>query len=206
MRKKAIPFLKRVWKFLWEDDSIWSWLANIALAFLLIKFLILPGLGLAFGTSHPIVAVVSGSMEHDGSFDEWWAQQEARYQSFNISRNNFEKFPMKDGFNRGDIIFLFGVKPDNLKAGDIIVFSAQNTAQRPDPIIHRVVSIQRDSQVTVQTKGDHNIAQIRGPELDETNIKWSQVIGRASLRIPMLGYIKIWFVDAINAVAKIFVR
>ena len=59
--------LKRVWYFIWEEDSIWSWLVNIILAFVLIKYVVYPGLGFLLGTSHPIVAVVSGSMEHDGS-------------------------------------------------------------------------------------------------------------------------------------------
>ncbi|HLD19471.1 MAG TPA: signal peptidase I [Candidatus Nanoarchaeia archaeon] len=203
--KSTVPFLKKAWKFIWEDDSIWSWLLNIALAFILIKFLILPGLGFAFGTSHPIVAVVSGSMEHDSNFDDWWAEQEKVYKPFGITKGDFEKFPMKNGFNKGDIIILFGVKPDDLKKGDIIVFSAQNSRVRPDPIIHRVVSINGDP-ATVQTKGDHNLGQIRSPELDETNIKWTQVIGRASLRIPLVGYVKIWFVDIISAIMGPFTR
>ncbi len=200
MKKKAVPFLKQVWKFLWEDDSVWSWLANIAIAFILIKFIILPGLGLVFGTSYPIVAVVSGSMEHDGRFDDWWSTQEARYQTFNITRKQFENFPLRNGFNKGDIIVLFGVSKQNLKVGDVIVFRAQNSIVRPDPIIHRVIAINKDNSYIVQTKGDHNIAQIKSEEIDETNISWEQVVGRAWLRIPLLGYIKIWFVDSIRAI------
>jgi len=56
--------LKKTWWFIWESDSIWSWIVNIILAFVIIKFLVYPGLGFAMQTSHPIVAVVSGSMEH----------------------------------------------------------------------------------------------------------------------------------------------
>ena len=63
---------KNVWKFIWEDDSIWSWMLNIILAFVLIKFIVYPGLGLLLGTSYPVVAVVSESMEHNEPFDEWW--------------------------------------------------------------------------------------------------------------------------------------
>ncbi|TAL54166.1 MAG: signal peptidase I [Nanoarchaeota archaeon] len=195
---KIMPYVKKTWKFLWEDDSIWSWLANIVIAFVLIKFILLPGLGLALGTTHPIVAVVSGSMEHDGSFDTWWAPQEQFYSKLGITKTGFEKFPLRDGFNKGDIIILLGVKPDKLKIGDVIVFRAQNPIAAPDPIIHRAIRITNGLDTIVQTKGDHNFGQIRTQEVDETNIKWEQVIGRAWLRIPLLGYVKIWFVDIIN--------
>ena len=56
--------LGKVWHFIWHDDSIWSWIVNIILSFILIKFLVYPGIGFALSTTHPIVAVVSGSMEH----------------------------------------------------------------------------------------------------------------------------------------------
>ena len=62
-----------IWFFIWEDDSVWSWIINIILAFVIIKFMVYPIIGLTLTTSHPIVAVVSGSMEHDGSFDDWWS-------------------------------------------------------------------------------------------------------------------------------------
>ncbi len=55
---------KIFWKFLWHSNSVWSWVLNIVLAFVLIKFLLYPGIGLILGTSHPIVAVVSESMDH----------------------------------------------------------------------------------------------------------------------------------------------
>ena len=65
-KKKFINILKKTWHFIWEDDSVWSWIVNIILAIVLIKFIIYPGLGLVLGTSYPIVAVVSDSMEHSG--------------------------------------------------------------------------------------------------------------------------------------------
>ena len=55
--------LKRLWHFIWEDNSVWSWIANIVLAFILIKFIVYPSLGFVLGTTHPVVAVVSESME-----------------------------------------------------------------------------------------------------------------------------------------------
>ena len=52
----------KVWYFIWHDDSVWSWIVNIILAFLLIKFIVYPGLGFLLETEYPVVAVVSGSM------------------------------------------------------------------------------------------------------------------------------------------------
>ena len=98
-KTKAKKALRKAWWFIWEDDSIWSWIANIVLAFVLIKFIVYPGLGLILGTNYPIVAVVSGSMEHDGSFDDWWSSsaicsnsecsQEEWYNNKGISKSEF---------------------------------------------------------------------------------------------------------------------
>ncbi len=63
-KRKFKKLLKKIWYFIWEDDSIWSWIVNIILAFVIIKFIVYSGLGFMLSTSHPIVAVVSGSMEH----------------------------------------------------------------------------------------------------------------------------------------------
>ena len=63
-KKEFKKLLKKTWHFIWEDNSIWSWIANVIIAFILIKFIVYPGLGLLLSTSHPVVAVVSSSMEH----------------------------------------------------------------------------------------------------------------------------------------------
>ena len=68
MKKKNKSTWQKIWYFIWEDDSVLSWIVNIILAFVLIKFIVYPGLGLVFGTDFPVVAVVSGSMEHEGNF------------------------------------------------------------------------------------------------------------------------------------------
>ena len=55
---------KKAWNFFWNEDSVSSWIANIIVAFIVIRFIVYPVLGAALGTSFPIVAVVSESMEH----------------------------------------------------------------------------------------------------------------------------------------------
>lgn len=203
---KTKLFLKKTWNFLWNDDSALSWFASLIVAFILIKFIIYPGLGLIFGTNFPIVAVVSNSMEHDSSFDIWWAEQEDFYLQKEITKEEFLDYPFKNGFNKGDIMILIGANPDKLSRGEILVF----WSRQPYPIIHRIVGIDVASsgdyvgQKVFETKGDHNRGQAANPLLDETHIKEEQIVGKAVLRIPWLGYVKIWFVDLINVLMNLF--
>ncbi len=196
MKKKNLNTTwKKIWYFIWEDNSIWSWIVNIILAFILIKFIVYPGLGLALGTSYPIVAVVSDSMEHNGlSFDEWWSGKSTWYLEYNITKQDFNEFKLKNGFNKGDIIILKGADPADLRIGDVIVFKTS----RPDPIIHRIVKKWNEDGYYFQTKGDKNSDSIRESDLDETRVSEKQLIGKSLFRIPWLGYIKIWFVDLLN--------
>lgn len=194
--------LKKIWWFIWESDSWWSWPVNLLLAFILIKFLVYPALGFAFGTAFPVVAVVSGSMEHDGSFLDWWlstaycsdsCSQEEWYANYGITEEEFKAFSFKNGFNKGDIMVLKGLKPKNIKIGDVLVFQS---AYGAEPIIHRVVAISGDETTgfVYQTKGDHNGAS---GNID-TNIQQDAVYGKAIFRIPFLGWIKIAFVWLIS--------
>ena len=189
--KKPTTWYGRLWYFIWHDNSTASWIVNIILAYLIIKFIIYPGMGLVLGTNFPIVAVVSDSMEHHLPLDEWWAKNEDYYLALNITKADFETYPFKNGFNRGDIMFLLGKKPEDIKIGDVIVFQSK----KPYPIIHRVIMKDNKSMWVFQTKGDNNKAQIRDGELDETRILEKQLLGKAVVRIPLLGYVKIWFVE-----------
>lgn len=189
--------LRKVWYFIWEDNSIWSWIVNIILAYILIKYLVYPGLGLLFGTSYPIVAVVSSSMEHNTNFNDWYDAQANFYAKFGISKDNFETFPFKNGFNKGDIMLLKGIKAKDVNLGNVIVFKDG----KPDPFIHRVILKWKDTKYHFQTKGDNNEFSLAPPLVDylnEKDIKEEQLIGKAIFRIPFLGYIKIWFVDLLR--------
>lgn len=177
-------FLKKLWHFIWHENSILSWIVNVILAFIIVKFLIYPGLGLILSTSHPLVAVVSGSMEHSGlSFDKWWEQNKDFYTKNNITKEQFEIFSFKRGFNKGDIMLLIGSK--NINVGDIIVYNGNYK----DPIIHRVIKKQDNSYVT---KGDHNKI------IDPVQPSQDKLIGKAVLKIPLLGWVKIIFTKIIG--------
>ncbi len=193
--KKLKRIWKKVWHFIWEDNSIWSWIVNVILAFIIIKFLVYPGLGLVLGTTHPIVAVVSESMEHNGlPFDLWWEQNRAWYEDNGITREQFREFTLRNGFNKGDIIVLTRANPEKLEIGDVIVFWPENRLES-EPIIHRIIDKwEENSNYHFATKGDNN------PTLQnfERDIREDQIIGRSLFRIPYLGYVKIFFVDAIS--------
>lgn len=183
--------LKATWKFLWNDNSIWSWIVNAALAFVIIKFLLYPGLGLILQTDHPVVAVVSDSMKYKGDFDKWWESMEKGYEKFNITYEQFRDFPLSNGFNKGDIIIIKGKKPEKIEIGDVIVFKAD----RPEPIIHRVVrKWEASGSAYFSTKGDMNSMQI-GSEIE---IHEQMVIGTAWIRVPYVGYVKIAFTNLLN--------
>jgi len=165
----------------------------------------------------PVVAVISCSMEHrytncgesrlmtnmcgvpgEGktNFDIFWDNCGNFYEAKAITKEDFKDYTMSSGFNKGDIIFLKGIDIDKIDVGDIIVFNAEKRAY---PIIHRVVANDLiNNKYVIQTKGDHNKAQINDGFLDETNIQESQIIGKALIKVPFLGYIKIWFTELIN--------
>ncbi len=222
IRDSRIQNLKKTWygkviHFIWYEDSVLSWIANIVVAFIFIKFIFYPLLALLFATQLPVVAVVSCSMEHKftncgenrlmdnlcgvpgkGSvnYDTFWQFCGDFYEERNITKGQFTTFPLASGFNKGDIIFLKGVPVDKLKVGDTIVFSAD---ERSYPIIHRIVKITyTGNEYNIQTKGDHNKAQISDGALNELEIKENQILGKAMLKVPFLGYVKIWFTNLIN--------
>lgn len=181
-------FFKELWWFIWEDDSLLSWIVNLILAFLIVKFVLYPGLGLALGTDFPVVAVVSDSMMHEGNFDQFWEQQGFIYSQYFITKEKFNGFIFKNGFNKGDLMVLW--RPTKIKAGDVIVFRGDASA----PIIHRVVSISLDGYYT--TKGDHNL----GSRPDETEIYFDRIYGKAVLRLPFFGWFKIGFSELLGLV------
>ncbi len=201
-----MSLLKKIWHFIWEEDSLLSWIVNVILAIVIIKFLVYPGLGLLLGTNFPVVAVVSCSMEHGvtncgenraadicgdsntkvENFDEYWKICGGWYEGINITKDGFKNFDFNNGFKKGDIMVLIGT--ENINIGDVIVFYA---SPYNAPIIHRVVKIDEDS---LMTKGDHNSDQ----NGFEKNIKKDMVLGKAVFRIPYLGWFKVIFSEIIG--------
>ena len=190
---KFKKILKRVWRFIWDSDSVWSWLVNIILAFVIVKFIFYPGLGLVLGTNFPIVAVVSSSMEHSNDFDSWWEDRGKWYSDREIGKQDFLGYPFKNGFNKGDLMVLVGSDVDDIRLGQIIVFKGNAR----DPIIQRVVKKSMENNIYMfNTKGDNNRDSFSS--IGETNIVKERIFGRAVVRIPLLGWVKIIFMELIG--------
>lgn len=213
---KYITYFKRFWNYLWHDDSFGSYILSLFVAFILIKFLLFPTLGFVLNNDFPIVAIVSGSMEHkivnhqicDKSVldisskslnhDEWWSFCGNYYEkNYNLSQDDFKEFEYKNGLNIGDVMVLYGKKPSNIDVGEVIVFIPQDKMVNGEsmfftnygPVIHRVTKkFEENGTLYFQTKGDHNPLS---KDRFEQKIPANDVIGVSVIRIPYIGYVKL---------------
>lgn len=209
MTKKIVEKIKsgfkKFWFLLWEDKSVKGWIFSLIFIFLFIRFIFFPGLSLVTGTELPLAIVESCSMYHSGnvfsSFNNWFKGHEGKYSTFEITKEIFQKFSLRRGFDKGDILFIVGADPAKLKIGDIILFKsgAKNT-----PIIHRIIKIEEENgKKFFTTIGDNN-AQILTPNnnlagVDERRISEDQLVGKAVFRIvPWLGWVKLVFFEGMR--------
>lgn len=135
------------------------------------------------------------------NLDKYWETCGSWYEEENIDKNQFNTFTLKNGFNKGDVMIVWGRFTP--KIGDVIIFKPNADSIAPNPIIHRIVKIdEKDGKTIYQTKGDHNSEQLTKSNniynTDETYITREQMIGKAVARIPLLGYPKLIFVKIIN--------
>jgi len=180
---------KKIWHFIWKSDSAASWVVDLIIAFLLVRFVIFPILGLLLSTALPLVVIESGSMEHPGAdFDDWWKTHGEWYAERNITWDMFREWEYTNGLNKGDVIITRG--KEEYTIGDIIIF--QSSVQRT-PIIHRIVNYDKNFQ-SFETKGDNNPQQL----VYEKGIKKDQIISEAVIRIPKVGWVKLIFVELLR--------
>ena len=207
---------KKVWKFIWNDNSLASWVVNVVLAIIIIKFLIFPVLGLSLGTSYPIVAVVSCSMQHSPTncWADCYMKSSGSLDDFKICFNKQESLcgePPKDDTYWGmcgkwyetngisENQFLEFSQKNGFNIGDIFVLKKAKNIKAGDtiiydnkinnaPIIHRVVKIiNEDGKVYYQTKGDYNPVSYSF----ESKIPEERIYGKVLLKVPYLGWLKI---------------
>lgn len=213
-------YFKKFWNYLWHDDSFGSYVLNFVVALVFIKFIFFPTLGLLLGTNIPVVAVVSGSMEHkvvDGtvcstqlrtdetyglSLDQWWEYCGKYYEeNFNFNKEDFEDFDFSNGLNTGDVVILKGKDPQDIEVGEVLVFVPGDLRwySQNGPVIHRVVEKStQNGEFVFTTKGDHNPQVAQGNF--ETNITEDQILAVASFRIPYIGYLKVWLTRALGVI------
>lgn len=130
-------------------------------------------IAVAAGTPLPIVSVVSDSMYHASSFDDWWAKNAADYNQLGIGEHEFMRFANVNGLSRGDL--LIAVRPDNPKIGDILIYRKFGS---DFTVVHRLVSIEDGFYVV---KGDNN-------PVPDPPVAKNYVVGKVVFAIPILGY------------------
>ncbi|MHA1742627.1 MAG: signal peptidase I [Candidatus Heimdallarchaeota archaeon] len=177
--KKIRRNSKKIWKKL---TAGWFGYVIYAALGILIAFLMNQALAFGLSTDLPVVAVVSNSMEHDSTTEVnhyQWLEKNMGY-----NRSYIDSWPLKDGFNIGDLPIIQGKHNNHTqyKVGDVIVYSipGQNV-----PIIHRIIKINPDG--TYMTKGDHNSQQLPF----EYSVKPEQIHGKVMFVIPKIGYFKV---------------
>ena len=199
--KKIRKNFRRFWNLLWKDDSLKGWIFSVIFIMVFILLIFFPLLRLITNTSLPLAIVESCSMYHQGNvfsnFDNWWDRQNSKYVPFIINKLDFQDFPLKNGFSKGDILFIVGVKPEKVKEGDIIIFS---TSQYPNPLIHRVIDIkEEEGKFFFSTIGDNNENQLSV----EKEISGESLVGKAVLRvIPYVGWFKLVFFEGFRPVSE----
>ncbi len=198
--KKIRDDVKKALKWLNESDSILADFIWLIIFYIIIRFVIFPLLGFFLHTSYPLVAIVSTSMQHEMPFDQWWNSkpcnaclvQKEWYEKHNITKEQFLQFPWPNGLNKGDVMILYGKKPEEIKVGDILVF----TTPSGKAVIHRVIKKwQENGTWYFQTKGDRNPDSSGSIFILETRIRQDRVLGVAIFRIPWLGWPKAWLQD-----------
>ena len=74
-QNKIVAFFKKIYHFLWVEESAWSYIAFILLSFIILRFVAFPVFLGVTGYSD-VAAVITGSMKHEGvhfhhNFDQW---------------------------------------------------------------------------------------------------------------------------------------
>ena len=188
----------KFWFLLWKDDSFKGWLFSVIFLVVFIVFIFFPFLRLVTGTVLPLAIVESCSMYHDGNmlsdFDAWWQRHDSKYDNLNIDQNDFNDFRFRNGFNKGDILFIIKAKPEKLERGDIIIFNAD----KKNPIIHRIIDIRQDNgNYVFSTIGDNNPGQLSF----EQNIREGELVGKAVFKlVPYVGWVKLIFFENLRSI------
>jgi signal peptidase I len=183
-----MPFkekIQRFWHFL-NEDTWQAWVVSCILIIALIKLVIFPLLAILTGTPLPIVVVESCSMHHTGAYENWWGANKAWYEEHGITKEQFNTFAFKNGFTKGDIIFV--LSPEHTTIGEVLIFAAPTQY----PIIHRVIA-----EDPLATKGDNNPSQLSF----EKDISPEKKIGKAVFKIPLLGWIKLIFFEPLRHIS-----
>jgi hypothetical protein len=210
-KNRFFSFFKKAYQVIFKDDSLLGNLSFLVFAIVFIKFLLFPTLGFFLGTEYPVVAIVSGSMEHkivnhnicgrqfttdktlSLDFDTWWEYCGPYYEkNYQLTKEEFSQFDYTNGLNIGDAMILKGKDPSEIEVGEILVFIPGDAGwfSSHGPVIHRVVKKELiDGKYYFTTKGDHNPVTMSNNNF-ETRIPEDRILAVGWIRIPYIGYFK----------------
>lgn len=217
----SVKDLRSFMNYVFRGEDFMSHILYFVILFILFKYLLIPAIGFLMGTTYPLTAIVSASMEHDlqGEFvcgndftysnQNYWDICGDYYETnLDISQNQFSLFPYVNGMYRGDVIIVYGRPAKLIEVGDVVLFKGQDKVLLENgeeeslfflnygPIIHRVVEKSYENETYYfTTKGDNNPAIMQ----KEVNIPQDDILGVAVLRIPYLGLINYYFYNYIIA-------
>ena len=138
----------------------------------------------------PLRIMEACSMYHGENLDNWWETHEEKYSDFGITKQDFDGFELKNGFSKGDIVFIIKAEPESLKIGDVIMF----TANQNRPVIHRIIKIEQNDidEYVFSTIGDNNNGQL----VFEKEINQEYVLSKTIFKIPYWGWPKLIFYES----------
>ena len=94
---------------------------------------------------------------------------------------------MEPTINVGDLIYVQGIAPSDIKVGDIITFKPPKDYIKGTLITHRVVDITYDTnEIYFKTKGDNN------PTVDPWVVESGDVVGIQTAILPNIGSFFLW--------------
>ncbi len=95
---------------------------------------------------------------------------------------------MEPNISVGDVVIIRGVEPQEVKPGDVIVYVTRRSMVWPDPIVHRVVAVERkNGHYYFVTKGDNNIGPDPWSPISE--VYGDRILGKVIFVIPKVGYL-----------------
>lgn len=87
---------------------------------------------------------------------------------------------MSPAIGAGSVVYVNDISADQIQTEDVITYRSNSAGSR---VTHRVVDVvERDGQRQFRTKGDAN------EEPDPDLVAPSQVVGRVSFHVPLIGY------------------
>jgi signal peptidase I len=180
--------LKEFWHWVWNSESIWSYLVFLILVFIIVKFMFFPLLGIAFSSELPMAIVESSSMDHN--FIKYCVSTDVSRNKCNAFSGDYElcgekiseSIPVKfddywltcgGWYSRNTDINKeqfqdFSFK-NGFRKGDILIIMGWKKPEvgdvvlfkpNPESLAPRPIIHRAISTEPLQTKGDHNEKQL----------------------------------------------